>query len=50
MGAKTKSQRPKTIAKIAEGHVIIYHKRFAISFICVDKISLSGDAFWDDSM
>jgi hypothetical protein len=31
------------VASIADGHVMINHKRFAISFNCFPKISLSGD-------
>ena len=32
----------KTVAKMAEGQVMIYHKRLAINFNCVPKISRSG--------
>ena len=35
----------KNVAKIAEGHVIIFHKRFCINWYCLIKILCSGSGF-----
>ncbi len=38
------------VAKIAEGHVIIYHRRFAINFNCLLSMSRSTSVFSCASM
>ena len=42
-GCKMSNQTANTVAKIADGQVMINHKRFAINLSCFPKIPLSGE-------
>ena len=45
LGNTVLKSKAKKVANIAEGQVMMYHKRFAINFICAPRISRSGLPF-----